>query len=823
MAKKSTPRSLSWRRSVVAALAGSACLAGGMPVATGSAAAVAADTCPDAFPVADLTAGMLASGLTVEKGNVADSFDAEVVGVIGSGIGPGVDMIIMELDSPALDRAGGVWSGMSGSPVYAADGRLIGAVSYGLSGGPSKIAGITPAADMFALLGRSDAARLRPAERVALPSSVRSRLAASGKVTAAQTSTGLRQLPVPLGVSGISSVRLGKASERLQKQLPNSRIYAAGAAAVGGSASPADIFPGSNFAAAISYGDITAAGTGTTTAVCGDAALAFGHPLTFTGAASFSVHPATAVYVQPDSLGAPFKVANPGGTVGTLDQDRLAGIRGRFGAAPAAVPVTSYLTATGNVTRSGRTDVNGQDFVAGIGAEHLLANMDRVADRLGGGTAQLRVVVDGKRASGASFQLDTTNRYADVGDVSFAAFFPVLEQLWAVADNPFEDTEITAVRFTGSMTDRFTDYSVGAVAVRRPNGAFVRLSAAAPLEVTAGTRLHLRVTLVPYRNIGPARNVDLSVAVPANTAGGMASLAVTGGPGNMFEDEPQDTTETFDDVLRDLRTQTPNNSVNATLVVEKETATDVVQRRTQGRALTDQVVVGARNFPIDVAAPGAARVGVVNGASWSLRNTLSAGKATTTLRFGRAADAVVTGDWDGNGTVTPAVFRNGTWIVQRTWSAASRVTFRFGATGDIPVVGDWDGDGRDSIGVHRRGRWLLRNALSAGGAHADFVYGGSDSLPVAGDWDGDGVDTPGLFRNGVWSVRNANSSGPSARSFRFGRAGDVPVVGDWNRNGRDDPGVYRRGQWGLRNALSAGPAARSFRFGTATSRPVVWG
>jgi hypothetical protein len=41
---------------------------------------------------------------------------------------------------------------MSGSPVYAADGRLIGAVAYGLAGA-STIAGITPAADMYTQVG----------------------------------------------------------------------------------------------------------------------------------------------------------------------------------------------------------------------------------------------------------------------------------------------------------------------------------------------------------------------------------------------------------------------------------------------------------------------------------------------------------------------------------------------------------------------------------------------------------------------------------------------------------------------------------------------
>ena len=68
--------------------------------------------------------------------------------MLQDGIAPDVDMVMMRLTSPEIDRVGGIWQGMSGSPVYAADGRLIGAVAYGLSWGPSPVAGVTPFADM---------------------------------------------------------------------------------------------------------------------------------------------------------------------------------------------------------------------------------------------------------------------------------------------------------------------------------------------------------------------------------------------------------------------------------------------------------------------------------------------------------------------------------------------------------------------------------------------------------------------------------------------------------------------------------------------------
>jgi hypothetical protein len=51
-------------------------------------------------------------------GTTPEPFTADVLGRITDGIAPGVDMIMADVSSPALTRAGGVWAGMSGSPVY---------------------------------------------------------------------------------------------------------------------------------------------------------------------------------------------------------------------------------------------------------------------------------------------------------------------------------------------------------------------------------------------------------------------------------------------------------------------------------------------------------------------------------------------------------------------------------------------------------------------------------------------------------------------------------------------------------------------------------
>ncbi|MFL5508570.1 MAG: SpoIVB peptidase S55 domain-containing protein [Gemmatimonadaceae bacterium] len=164
---------------------------------------------------------MTGSGLTVAEGTTPSSFTAEVVGVLPGGIAPGVDMILAELDSPAIDTAGGVWEGMSGSPVYSSDDRLIGAVAYGLADGGSHLAGLVPGAALLGLGGLPGASltglAAGMAGRVQLPAGLRGVAVRRAAATSAQVSSGMRRLRVPLAVSGLSPGRLAK----LERTIPH--------------------------------------------------------------------------------------------------------------------------------------------------------------------------------------------------------------------------------------------------------------------------------------------------------------------------------------------------------------------------------------------------------------------------------------------------------------------------------------------------------------------------------------------------------------------------------------------------------------------------
>src|SRR3954453_19497326 len=171
----------------------------GLPAMAPSVSAT--DGCPTAAPISAATKDAPVNGVTVSSGTDPAPFTGSVIGGLNDGIAPGLDLILATLDSPELERVGGIGAGMSGSPVYTQDGQLLGAVSYGLSVGPSRVAGITPAGEMYALLNEGSTAA--GANRVALTPTMRRALVASGTATTTQADSGMTRLPVPLAVSGL--------------------------------------------------------------------------------------------------------------------------------------------------------------------------------------------------------------------------------------------------------------------------------------------------------------------------------------------------------------------------------------------------------------------------------------------------------------------------------------------------------------------------------------------------------------------------------------------------------------------------------------------
>ena len=458
-------------------------------------------------------------------------------------------MIMAELSSPALDRAGGVWAGMSGSPVYAEDGRLMGAVAYGLAWN-SKIAGITPAESMMELLGTGANPPL--VDQATMPEQIPA-VATDGAVlrangaTAEQAGGGFHRLTLPVWLSGVGGDGANKLIERMSSKMTGARVMAGGAATTGEAGDVTAIFAGSNFAAALSYGDLTFAGTGTTTFVCNGRAVAFGHPFFNAGAVQMTAHASDALFVQPDPLFGPFKVANAGGVVGVVDGDRRSGITAELGAQPANTTlITSTLGLEGATPIVGTTTAVYQPWLADIAAFHTLYNIDRVLNSGGAGSVAYTLTVEGTRADGTPFTASRTDVASSEFEIDFEVAIGIYINLVDMVYQPFEDAKITKVNITGTVSPVVNSFRVTSLKVRQ-GGAYV--DPAGGIAAVAGTTLKVRAQLTPYRGIGSPEVVTLDLAIPESAAGTTANLLIHSVSQGFFGEEGPSKVMSFDDVL----------------------------------------------------------------------------------------------------------------------------------------------------------------------------------------------------------------------------------------------------------------------------------
>ncbi len=556
--------------------------------------------CPAAFPVDAVVPDMAVNGLTVTHGITPEPFTGTTLGVLHDGVGPGLDMILVRLSSPEIDKAG-IWEGMSGSPVYAPDGRLLGAVAYTLASGTTPVAGVTPAAAMQKLLtpeGTGSTASTA-ARSVPLPTGMARRLVASGSASAAEAGSGLAPLPVPLHISGLAAPRVRQLSRAWG-------LHGVDSTGTGTSDEVVPIVPGGNVAASISYGDVTTAGLGTVTAVCGSQVLAFGHPMNSTGTARMTMHGARAIYVQ-EAPDASFKVANIGAPVGTVDGDHRAGLHGVLGPAPHRTVVTSHVSV-GDSSRNGTTWISDPGAVPEIAVAHVVADQDAVLDGMGGGSGSFVWRIRMHTQDGTTLLLRRADAFASPRDISYGTVQTLADTLATLQASNL-GVSIDAVTTRSALSHQVARYTLDRVQLWR-DGAWHRMDAYGTTVLRPGHHAYLRVLLssaqlgrlvvrthvrVPRAMAGRTGTLQVlggdSLAGPTATSGTAADpFPVTAGSGSGRR------VGSVAELARRLRRTPRHDAVLAQLLWAPAPGKPV--RRAAGRAVTGQVVDGGLSFQV---------------------------------------------------------------------------------------------------------------------------------------------------------------------------------------------------------------------------------
>ena len=315
------------------------------------------------FPLAQVRRGLTGVGRTCLQGRETVEFQFEVLGVMENIIA-GHSVVLIKVSGQGLEKTG-IFSGMSGSPVYIG-GKLLGAVAYGFPFSTDAIAGVTPFEEMKAGLpaaAETAAAPPAPPGSAGLnlaPMLADLRAGEAGALTmpdpapALAPESRLRPIDTPLMISGACLPALEQFQGRFRELgfAPMQGGAAGGAAA----AAPRPLQPGGGVVVSMIRGDIGVGAGGTVTEVDGKTVYAFGHPYLSAGTAEFALNASEVVTVVP-SLNNSFKFFTTGATVGAIGQDRTVGIAGQLQAEPRMLPVDLTIDSSQGGKKSFHFDV----------------------------------------------------------------------------------------------------------------------------------------------------------------------------------------------------------------------------------------------------------------------------------------------------------------------------------------------------------------------------------------------------------------------------------------------------------------------------------
>jgi hypothetical protein len=597
-------RSAARKRVRVAALVALLAVLAALGVPTSAEAEISPPDCPeqqilDQAEVEALTPGTQLVGLTVEAGDAPTAIDFVVETVQRGLLGANAPLVIVRATSgsPATK---GIWFGMSGSPVYTIDDRgdpeaLVGAVAFGLAFGSSPLAGLQPGYAMETVRGYAPAS-------VTVSAAVASRLAASTGLSA-RTVRRFEPLSVPLTLSGTRTQRLPLIDRAAQRAGLGVAPVAGAQTSANAASTSASLAAGDSFAAALSYGYLTAAGIGTTTFVCGDRAMAFGHPFFFEGPTHLGANAAANAFVVEDTLFGPYKLAEIAGTAGVVDQDRAAGVRARLGNAPQLMPVRSTVNAP-DINRSdiATTQIAGQRHVPFLGFLHTLNHLDDTADMIGAGSSRVVWTITGTTGAGVPFEVVRRNRFTSRGDITLVSTFELLDALDQLQNQPFRRVRFTGVRVNAEVREQVLEHRVRDVRVWR-NGAWRR---PAELRVRPGEVLRLQVRLFG----GGGRAEEFQIRIPRG-ARGVGELVASGRSADGFDEafveecmfgdcsEGDGGPTNFAQVLSSIGSAPRNDVLNLRMTVINP-QTDEISLERHRRRVIDRVVTGQYRLPVVV-------------------------------------------------------------------------------------------------------------------------------------------------------------------------------------------------------------------------------
>ncbi len=499
------------------------------------------------FPLEKIQPGMEGIAKTVVEGTTISTLQVKILDVLPSYAPGGGTLLLIRISGPAAEKAGGIASGMSGSPIYL-DGKLAGAISVGFTFSDNFIGGATYIGDMMKSLPQSFDTEKTWVSQV--PRRDHSPTAPAYDFiayapTRRQAMEWSRLLPsralvmYPLRTPFYLSAPQGSPAFAYLKQVFARFAPGAELSEIGGAASeeplsfqPPSLTPGDALGFVLGSGILPLFAFGTLTYVDDEGRfLAFGHSALETGE---SLVPTSSIYVSTtvQSLRSPFKLGKPVHLVGIVSNDESASIGGWLGKIPRTIPLRVKIYDDDlKQEMEAREEITPlQDFFASIVLATISYTANRVMKRIGKGTARYEFEIRGEGIEPIQWNDRITEKMIlsvpgtaipIPPDISFTMSQDLSFLLNLLLENPYHRVVPAEITFSAHVTREEQLTYIQKMEVEE----FKRASP--PYIVQPGKDLHIQVTLKAYR--GETQEENLLLTLPQNLPEGPAKLVVYGG------------------------------------------------------------------------------------------------------------------------------------------------------------------------------------------------------------------------------------------------------------------------------------------------------
>ena len=449
------------------------------------------------MPLDEVKAGMTGYGKTVFSGNEIEKFDIEIIDVLDNR-SLDQDLILIKLVGDKVEEYGGIAAGMSGSPIYL-EGLLIGAIGYGWNKSDHRFGLVTPIERMLKLLENGDIEKER--SNISDFDFDLDEFAPEENIIKTES---------PIMVSGIS----GRALARLEQNLSELNLDVVPSSGIEEEDKSKKIpEPGEAIAVQLVRGDISVASIGTLTYIDQGQFLAFGHPFTNRGKVDYLLSRANINAIIPSSE-QPFKLGSPyNRLLGTVTQDRGAGIAGRIDTYPRITPLYISISENGQLIKEVSLQIINDEYLfSSLSNSAALQAVDSALDRIGPGSAESRLKIMGRGLP--ELQIESSNMYYSQNDIGSMALYDFSQLLDLILTNPFKEINLIDIRLE-------LDFN------QSDSVALIQEAKVLNEEIYPGDELEVEVTLHRYRSGTETKN--LKMEIPDDVEPGIATLFIDGG------------------------------------------------------------------------------------------------------------------------------------------------------------------------------------------------------------------------------------------------------------------------------------------------------